>query len=424
MTINYEKYGIDINKKRSRRYYEAGLLNNIDEKFVEEVLEYWQKNYNKRIDPSIQIAFFELTGKKEKRVIPGNEMWNEIIPYFNDQVMEAGYRDKNIYDILINTSNSTKTVIKRVRGYYYDANNNPVNRDSVNNILFNTEPEYIIKPSDNNNGVGIEKITVYDSKMYLSEKQVTLDEIEKIYQFNFIIQKVIQQHPVMAEPHPSSVNTLRMVTLRWKGQIHYLLTFARFGSNNSVMDNAGAGGVCVGVSDTGEFLDVAIDEHCKTHTSHPTTGFEFKNLGKIPNFEKFINFVKDLHTQILHHDFVSWDIAVGIDGEPVFIEANFAGATWLYQMATRKPMFGDLTEEILEHVSNELQKGVNRDIYSRINEIRYKKLRRKNKKLKKKNKLLNKKVKKLEKEINECNKKYEQVVNSKSWKLTNIFRKK
>src|SRR5699024_10162085 len=54
------------------------------------------------------------------------------------------------------------------------------------------------------------------------------------------------------------------------------------------------------------------------------------------------------------HDFVSWDIIVGKDEKPIFLEANFKGAVWLYQLATERPLFGDLTEDIIQYVSSEL----------------------------------------------------------------------
>ncbi|NLJ81005.1 MAG: hypothetical protein GX335_08275, partial [Firmicutes bacterium] len=83
---------------------------------------------------------------------------------------------------------------------------------------------------------------------------------------------------------------------------------------------------------------------------HPTTNYCFGDDARVPNFERFKEFVVDLHKDILHHDFVSWDIAVGLKGQPIFLEANFMGATWLYQLACQKPMFGDLTKEILQRV--------------------------------------------------------------------------
>lgn len=432
-----KELGININTKRTRRYYDAGLLNKIDKDFIEEVQNYWQKHYNKKIDPGIHLAFLNLTGTKEKRLIAGEEMTNEIIPYFNDRKMTRAYRDKNIYDIFIKTPNSVKSVLRRIRGQYYDNQYNSIDKNAAVSILYEGK-EFIIKPSDSNNGFGINKLEIKNKEIYLGNKKVTFDDIEKSYGYNFIVQDVIQQHPIMAKPHPNSVNTLRMVTLRWKSEIHYLLTFARFGANNSVMDNAGAGGVCVGVTDTGEFLDTAIDENCNTYTSHPTTNFNFSNMEKIPNFENFIKYVKELHKEILHHDFVSWDIAVGIDENPVFIEANFAGATWLYQMACQKPIFGELTEEILQHISLESKKDVSRDIINRKVISITEKLKNNNKNLKKdlknkdkeiatlKNKItkLEEELKSKEKELTKLNGEIQKIKNNRLWKLTAIFRKK
>lgn len=437
MIDSFQEFGINLKDKRSIRFFDAGLLKEIDESFVKEVRDYWQKYYKKSIDPSIHIAFMNLTGKKDPRMIPGREMWREIIPYFNDQGMDVGYRDKNIYDILIKTPNSVESVIKRVRGNYYDSENNPLNRKSVHDILMNTDSEYIIKPSDSNNGVGIEKLIVQNKNLVLSNKQVTLEGLEDMYESNFVVQKVIHQHPIMARPHPSSVNTLRMVTLRWKGEIKYLLTFARFGANGSVKDNAGAGGVCLGLNEDGDFFDIAVDEHCNTYSHHPTSNFKFSDMERIPNFGRFKEFVVNLHKSILHHDFISWDIAVSNDAQPIFIEANFAGATWLYQMASQQPLFGDLTEEILVHISQEFQKGVKRDIQIRSLKAREKKLKRNNRKLKKENqslkdkltssdneiKNMKEKYENMEEKYENTEKKYENMINSRSWKITAPLRK-
>ena len=48
-------------------------------------------------------------------------------------------------------------------------------------------------------------------------------------------------------------------------------------------------------------------------------------------------------------------IIVGVDGKPMFLEVNFGGSTSFYQLATRQSIFGDLTEEVLAHVKNELE---------------------------------------------------------------------
>jgi hypothetical protein len=142
-----------------------------------------------------------------------------------------------------------------------------------------------------------------------------------------------------------------MLTLRLGSDIHHLLTFARFGAGGRVNDNAGTGGICVGVRPDGSFLSHGLDMHLDVLAAHPTTGVEFASVPAIPNYHRFVDFVLELHADLLHHDLVSWDISVDPNGEPVFIEHNFAGAMWLYQLTTCQPLFGDLTEAVLDYVA-------------------------------------------------------------------------
>lgn len=271
-----EKLGINVKKKRYRRYYNAGLLENLDEEYANEVKEYWKTHYNKNIDPILHIALYNLTGKKDVRIAPGSEMWNDFIPYFNDRNMITGYKDKNIYDKLFETKNAPRIYLKRVRGHYYNTTNEELDFKNAENVLINRGPiNYIVKPSTTNNGVGIELLEFKENKLWLNDKVIGLRDLEELYGYNFMVQEVVKQHPIMKAPHPSSVNTLRMVTLRWNNKIEYLLTFARFGADNSVKDNAGAGGVVVGVKDNGEFLDFGIDEDTNFYKKHPTTGYAF-----------------------------------------------------------------------------------------------------------------------------------------------------
>lgn len=425
----FKRYNIDIEKKAFIRYYDAGLLNKVDEDFLVEVNNFWYKNYGRKVDPVLNLAFYNITGKPDPRVIPSEVMWNQLIPFFNDMNIRIGYSDKNIYDRLIGTPNAPKTILKRVRGHYFNHLNEELSPANAYQLLLEYQDDMIIKPSDTDNGKGIKKITYDNNQLFLDGSTFEIDTLENNYGYNFTIQEVIKQHEVMAKPHPASVNTLRMVTLRWKNEIKYLLTFARFGVNNSVKDNAGTGGLCIGVNDNGEFLDFAIDENCTIYTTHPTTNYNFKEYARIPEFDKFKNFVVELHKNILHHDFVSWDIAVGVDKQPIFIEANFRGATWLYQLAAQRPLFGDLTEEILQHVSKELKQKTDRNVRSS--------LRLKNKKLREKNLQLQNKIRelsdqevrmkeeliKIKKENAKLNSELDYIKNSKSWKSTAVLRK-
>jgi|SRR5690625_1146357 len=412
------EYGIKADSKAFKRFDKAGLLDEIDYNYLNEVQDYWLKHYKKKITPITHLAYMNLTGERDNRIVPSSEMWNEMLPFFNDMTIRPGYSDKNMYDTLVKTNNRPEIVLKRVHGNYFNTNNEYIDSSTAEEILIKTKEDLIIKPSNADNGRGVGKILHRQGKMYYKDKSVTIEDLEKSLGHNFIVQTVIKQHPLMAEPHPASVNSLRMVTFRWKGEIKHLLTYARFGGGNNVKDHAIAGGVSVSVDDDGILGKYGLDTHCIAHTHHPTTNFSFiDNHIQIPNYKQFTQFVVDLHDNILHHDYVSWDIAVGEDGEPVFIEPNFRGTTWRYQLAAKRPIFGDLTEEVLQFVSNEL----NNDGYVRSGKYDIKKLIKQNNRLKKQNEKSDKEIIKLKKILSNVKKDIE-VMDKYYTKLQNIIK--
>src|SRR5690625_552263 len=444
----HKKVGMRTKTNNFKRWYNAGLLSNVDEDFTNEVQNYWLKHYGKAIDPYLHIASMNLTGKKETRLIPQSIMRKEILPVFNDYDKSLFYGDKNIYDMVIDPPRSVETVLRNINGNYFDATHESINLKSATEIILDHDRDLIIKTSQTNNGVGIEKITIRGSNIYFNDEIVTLKDLEEKYEENFMVQNVLEQHPNMAAPHPASVNSLRMVTFRWKNEIRHLLTFARFGSDNDIRDNGDVDtSPRVGVKDSGEFDKIGVSQNGQTFTHHPTTGFCFADLEPIPNFDEFKQFVIECHKKILHLNFASWDIVVGIDGKPVFLEVNFGGSTSFYQLASRRSIFGDLTDEVLEHVRDELQKKepvlmyrhrrqiAEREARKRERELkRHKstiaKLKEDSNKLKRENHRLTQQLKNHEKEIAKLTsdyrkqkRRYRKIKNSKSYRYTRPLRK-
>ncbi|MBB5175129.1 sugar-transfer associated ATP-grasp domain-containing protein [Texcoconibacillus texcoconensis] len=349
----YEKIGVNTKGEYFKMFKEAGLLKNINQQNTGSIQQYWKKHYGKTIDPSLHIAYENLAGKSDSRVVPQLEVRQHIIPYLNSMEMLHFYNDKNVYDLLITSEFHPEIVLKRVNGQYFDLENNTISRGRAFKTIFETREDIVVKRSLSDDGKGVGKLKFSNGGHYFGKEKFSLKDIEKVWGENFSIQKVIKQHPILAAPHKYSINTLRMVTLRWNDEIHYLTTYVRFGVDKSMKDNGGNGGIAVGVKDDGEFQPFAMDRNAKIYETHPTTGFKFVELDPIPEFSKFISFVKKLHKRILHHNFVSWDIAVGENGEPVFIEMNFWGAVWRYQLANKRPIFGEFTEEIMEAVKKD-----------------------------------------------------------------------
>ena len=332
---------------------------------------------------------------------------------FNDYDMSTFYGDKNLYDIIINSPRPAETILRNIRGQYFDSKYNGISLTSAKNILLEKNTDLIIKPSRANNGRGVRKLTIKDNKIHLNDSVLNFDELIKMYKEDFIIQNVIQQHHTMAAPHPSSVNTIRMVTLRWKNEIRLLMAFARFGNNNDIRDNGHVDiSPCLSVSDSGEFSKIAVSKSGETYTHHPTTGYCFADLEPIPNFDEFKQFVFNSHKNILHLNFISWDIAVGVDGKPIFIEANFAGSTPFYQLAAQRPIFGEITEEVLDYVKNQIK-------------TKKPKLMKKHRKKLAKKELVarDQELAELKKQLAQVNAKYNKVINSRTYKLAKSIQK-
>src|SRR5699024_6123896 len=99
---------------------------------------------------------------------------------------------------------------------YYNTENEEVSFNEAEKILVSRgQINYIVKPSTSNNGVGIELLQYKENNLWLNDEVIGLTDLESLYGYNFMVQEVVKQHPIMKNPHPSSVNTLRMVTLRW-----------------------------------------------------------------------------------------------------------------------------------------------------------------------------------------------------------------
>src|SRR5690606_32726458 len=153
--------------------------------------------------------FANFTGKEDVRFVPHDIFFDEMLPYFNKMPMRDGYLDKNLPSLLLGGPESPITSVRRIHDRYYDGNYRRISRnEALASILAGGERQ-VIKPALTDNGIGITMLNVSGDKIFHNGRQVTLDELEESHGGDFIVQSWIHQHPVMAEPHPSSVHTIR-----------------------------------------------------------------------------------------------------------------------------------------------------------------------------------------------------------------------
>lgn len=342
----YAQVGIHPGGSTFKILHSAGLIDDLDFDLINTTRHYHSRTLGRHLDPVVNVACKNLHNISDSRFLPWSFYYFHLVPYLNDMTQHDAYTDKNLYTKHLPSANQPSTILKNINGSYFDLDDKPIKPCLVASYVRALDGEFIIKPSRTANGKNI-KLMICDEGQFLLPEKREWKEIVNLYGKDFLVQKRVVQHEVMAEPHSSSVNTMRILTLRWGGDVHFLLAFARFGNNGTINDNAGTGGVCVGIDKDGRFSKFAVNAQAQRLNAHPSSGYLFSQQKKIPGFDKAVNLCLELHNEVLHHNFISWDIAIDPLANPVFIEHNFRGALWLYQLATGEPVLGDFTDEIL-----------------------------------------------------------------------------
>lgn len=293
-------------------------------------------------------AYIGVNGIEDHRYIPEDIFYVFIEPRLNRKDLYLAYVDKNNYDKLFPGNITPKTILRNINGRYYDGNYEGIENSKVCDYLKNYQGVYIAKPSiDSSGGKNVLKLHIDSPKIVMDGKNVKIRDIEKIIPRDYLIQEFLEQHQVLKNIYPHSVNTMRVITLRINNTIHTLKAIVKFGASGHYVDyNVNHGGVNCGLDDKGKLGKFAVDKYFRTYSRHPDTDYIFENTC-IPHFPSVLAFAKNLHRYLLYFDMVSWDIAIDKNGCPVLIELNLINQGFSFIQVHHGPLFGDFTDELL-----------------------------------------------------------------------------
>ena len=312
----------------------------ISPQFQKEAKLYWHR-YTKKFKPVWHKYYSSRNGICDVRYIPDDLYYTVIDQYFNNRKYGWGVNDKNYYSIWFPDVKQPQTVVRKINGIYYNTHFELLSKKEVIGIC-SKYTKLIIKPSVETGG---SKGIIFWNKTDGLEELETYLFIEKQ---NLIVQEIIVQHENLSSIHPSSINTVRTISLLFKGEVRILSSVLRMGVDGSKVDNASAGGITCGIKKNGQLKDVAYSAHGIRYKKHPQ-GYIF-NECVVPSYDKVLELVKKQHVKMGHFRLISWDIAVGEDGEPILIEANLRKGECDFHQFNNGPLFGDLTNEVLEEV--------------------------------------------------------------------------
>lgn len=206
--------------------------------------------------------------------------------------------------------------------------------------FFEKNDRMIVKPKNGSGGKGI----------FILEKK-TYPSVEKAFAAiravgAAVVEELIVQAPEMATLNESSVNTVRVPTLKTKDGVVIFHPFLRCGCGNAVVDNASSGGILAEVDPkTGIVITKGANESGGFYIKHPSSGTVIPGF-QIPRWEEAVTLVNQLAHVVETNRYVGWDLALTKDGW-VMVEGNPRGHL-VSQFASQT----GIREELESHINN------------------------------------------------------------------------
>lgn len=304
-------------KKITKNFKDLEVHRKLSDKQKKEVQEFYKSMIGREIDLYSHEYFYSRTGVFTKEYVPTNLYHSEILPRANMHPFNDAYGDKNLCDILFPKEKVAHTVLKNMNGYFY-LEGKPISEVEALAFCQNID-DVVIKPSMSYSGQGVQSLEVKDGKTNIDG--LTIDQLFKKYDKNWLIQKKVKQHAGMSALNPTSVNTLRILSYHSGMEVLIVYTVVRIGRMGQVIDNQCAGGISTTVTKDGKLGKYAFGGYSTDNVKKTDTGIILDGY-QLPFYDKAIAFVKELHLYIPFFNLVGWDIAIQENGDPILIEWN------------------------------------------------------------------------------------------------------
>lgn len=252
----------------------------------------------------------------------------DIPDYFAFQLYDKSFRAKNTYL----THGQAKKLEKTL--------NNPQNDLLVDKVKFNKAfHSYICRDWLDFRHCSFEEFQAFTTKHPIFIKknnwlcqgdsvrkvQATAENTRDLYQefcnTDSLAEELIIQHPRLAALNPSSVNTVRISTLKHKGTVHVLAASLRVGRSGKCVDNLHGGGVCCSIDlSSGIVVSPGLNGIGEVFLKHPDTNAVLLGT-EIPHWSEAIQTVISAAEMLDDINWVGWDVAITENGIQI-VEGN------------------------------------------------------------------------------------------------------
>lgn len=331
-------------KRKTREFYRVNpaLKCTLPASDQRSAKDYWSR-FGFSIDPDWHATYATIDGH-DNRFVPEDVYYSLLEPALNALEHAPSYSDKNAYQHLFADVPVPQTLLRRIGGVFYSASGDQLSEsEAVKRLVAAAPGDFISKPSiRSGGGVGL---TVFSCLAAASSDASAEHIVRQVFSgtsADIIVQARLAQHETLAALHPTSLNTLKVMSIRDDSGEPYVSCLLRAGANGAFSDNGSSGGVCCAVEADGALRGPWLDHYCRTYQTHPTTGVGFDT--RVPGFDAVRALVKRMHARLPYFRIATFDIAIAPDATPVFIEVNLEGQDIQWHQWHNGPLFGDRTE--------------------------------------------------------------------------------
>lgn len=330
----------NLNKVRFKSLKKAGIpkrkLNSSQKAEVDAIY----KKYGYKYTYDTHILTYSVTGKFDARILPEDLYRSNLELKLNDVGWKFVMSDKNYFELYMPELNFPEVLVRNIDGVLYDKERNIITNEEAERIIAEHE-KVVVKPStDNGFGKGVQLVERGKLK------------VTQIFKKNYLVQKLILQHPSFSALNESSVNVVRIVTIFIGGKAFHLTSALRFGGEGAFTDNSttkdGKGMCVVGIDNNGRLKEQGYFS-CGISTEKSHSGIVFKGY-EIPKYKQMVDIALKQHSRFPSIKIVGWDFTLDREDNIVTIEYNIKYPGVLSYQWVNGPLFGDKTEEILNEI--------------------------------------------------------------------------
>ena len=293
---------------------------------------HWFEFYNTFCEDKEQLKYY----------IPDSIYYSAIDRFYSNPDRSAQIDDKNLYDLIFYDIKRPHTIVHKTGGLITNSNYQVISPEQALELCKSHESVIAKKAVASDGGKGI---TFFDFNNITDQEFIEWlknnDEIT--------IQEIIRQHPALSSSHANSINTIRIMTLMLNRELHVLSSVLRMGVNGARVDNASSGGIVCGIDKNGCLKEYAYNIKGERWSQHPQ-GAIFKGT-EVIGYHQCVELSKRLAGRINGVSrLISWDFAIGLQGEPILIEVNLSYGQVDFHQICNGPILSQLTNEQRELV--------------------------------------------------------------------------